>query len=209
MKSIKKIFHLYAESNNKNVSEFWYFQVLDREFDNVSFVYYNNEQSFIKEANKKKKKSDEFFIAIMDSDIDYNNVAVSVAARTKTITRLAKSSPNIDICLSSRCWENWLVKHFQIFNQHTINNTNIPIPDYSKKRSWYTKHQKVLLSTLADAVARCKKQREILFSNNGISFAVDELPDFSQQSTCTFLINNCNPLSYMDLIIEKIEKENN
>lgn len=208
MQKIKKIFHLFVESKDKNASEFWYFQLLDRKFDNVTFSLYHKEQAFIKEARKKKTKSDEFFIAVLDSDVDYNNLQISITARTKKITTIASSAPNIQVYMSSRCWENWLVNHFRIFNQHTNNGTSFPIPDYVKKKDWYTKNQQVLLSSLDQAIDRCKEQRNNVYRNKSISIPINDLPDFSQHNICLNIVANCNPISYIDLLFELVIREN-
>lgn len=203
MRSPKKIFHIYVEcKQTKLSSEVWYFQILQRALKNVVFNYYHSDVKFRKLA-KTTKDSNQYFVAVLDVDIDYNCVEKSKKDRVDIIQKFA-NSPNVEVYISSRCWENWLVSHFQIFNTFTVKDTPIPIPDYRKKREWYTSNQKNILDSMVVAVERCKKQRFNAYENNEILIANNILPDLKDRKLCLQIVENCNPISYMDILIEKI-----
>ncbi|MGR5963360.1 RloB domain-containing protein [Bacillus paranthracis] len=190
----------------KDSSEIWYFQILQRHLDNVTFEFYTKQTEFRRLA-KKNKNEDECFVAVLDVDIDYKNLEVSKKARMDIIELFAKS-PNVEVYLSSRCWENWLIGHFVDFNQYTTNDTHIPIPDYKKQRKWYTANQDLLMATLNMAIQRCVKQRRVGYDHNCIPADCDEIPDLKIRSLSLKIIELCNPISYIDILIKKIYKMN-
>ncbi|PGX09285.1 RloB domain-containing protein [Bacillus sp. AFS033286] len=206
-RSPKKVIHIYVECKQKKIcSEKWYFQALERQLENVTFEFYEKHTQFRKLA-KKNDDANEYFAAILDVDIDYNNIEASKKARMDIIELFA-DTPNVEVYLSSRCWENWLVAHFQSFNTFTTNNTEFPIPDYKKKREWYTSNRDLLLSSLLEAVQRCAKQRVIAYRDYNIPLKPEEIPDFTQRALALRIIENCNPISYIDLFIEKVYETN-
>lgn len=199
----KKVIHIYVESKQKKISsEKWYFQALERQLENVTFEFYHKHTQF-RTLAKKNKNANEYFAAVLDVDIDYNNIEASKKTRMDIIERFAKT-PNVEVYLSSRCWENWLVAHFQSFNTFTTNNTEFPIPDYKKQRDWYTSNRDLLLISLLEAVQRCAQQRIIAYRDNNISLNPKNIPDFTQRALALRIIEDCNPISYIDLFIEKI-----
>ncbi|MGR5963343.1 hypothetical protein ACT7DN_32115 [Bacillus paranthracis] len=94
------------------------------------------------------------------------------------------------------------------FNQYTTNDTHIPIPDYKKQRKWYTANQDLLMATLNMAIQRCVKQRRVGYDHNCIPADCDEIPDLKIRSLSLKIIELCNPISYIDILIKKIYKMN-
>jgi|GEM_PF-4217436 len=206
MRFIKKAFHIYVEcKSKKKSSEIWYFQCLSRNLSNITFVYYHNKNQFFTNARKNKDEK-VFFVAILDVDLDYNNLNLSINARKEVIDQFLKK--DIEVYLSSRCWENWLVNHFEEFNVFTSNGTKIPIPNYEKKREWYTTNYQILNESLPLAVRRSHELRSKQYDNQLIDFDTGTLPSYDDNKIVLLIIEHFNPISYVDLFISKLFYEN-
>ncbi|MFD1065992.1 RloB family protein [Oceanobacillus locisalsi] len=214
MRKTTPIIHMYIEAKqNKTNTEKEYFGILNRNFENIRIEFlpsYPELQKKVREANKKKNrtlfKNDEF-VAILDGDIDYNNKEISMEDRIRKIEQLAKLD-KVKIYLSNRCFENWIVLHYERFSKFTDHRTSFPIPDYTKTRSWYRGQRDFLLSNQETAIKNSISIRKEIYRNNQISrYAVDELP-FLQSKEQIKEILELNPITYLDLLVEMLNEKN-
>lgn len=205
---------MYIEAKqNKTNTEKECFGALNRTLVNIRIEFLPSLQELtkrVREANKKKNrtlfKNDEF-VAILDGDVDYNNKGISTESRIREIEQLAKLD-KVKIYLSNRCFENWIVLHYGRFSKFTDHRTTFPIPGYTKTRAWYREQRDFLLRNQKTAINNSLSIRKEVYRNNQISkYAIDELPSFQSKEQINEILE-LNPITYLDLLIEMLNKKN-
>lgn len=200
-KGIKKTLYIYVEANSKNNTETAYFNLLKQEYSNVNIQTLTKFKAL---KDKIKKNSSDRYIAVLDGDVDYNNKTKSIENRTQEIYNISKNT-RIEVFISNRCWENWLILHFKKTFKPTHSNSDIDIEGYEKKTSWYTKNRKNLIENLNEAIERSKQMRELAYKDSDLDLDVNDLPDLSSKTQIRKILD-LNPITFIDLLVEDIMK---
>lgn len=214
MRKTTPIIHMYIEAKqNQMNTEKEYFGALNRTLENIRIEFVPSFQELrkkVKEADKKKNRplyKNDAFVAILDGDIDYNNKDISIQARSREIEQISNLD-RVKIYLSNRCFENWIVLHYQRFSKFTDQRTSFPIHDYAKTKAWYRESREFLLSNQETAIKNSLSLRKEVYRNNQISrYAVEELPAF-QSKELIIEILELNPITYLDLLIKLLREKN-
>lgn len=198
-RSYKPVLYLYLEAKKAHLAtESHYLNNIAREYD-IKVQPFSS-LSKLKVAIKNKERND-LVVAVIDVDVDGGNKGVSLQAREKEILKIGKAIPEIEIYLSNRFWENWVVYHFKDYSRFAESADDSPIPDYLKHKDWYTKNRTHLLETLPVAMDRSRNRRRNLGRQWDNHFE-DQLPTiypgFLKQ------MYDSGAFSYVDLLVEKI-----
>lgn len=199
---LKPKLYIFTNCLKKNCStEIWYLNILKRKyrftFENIIKV-----DDFLKKSKSRNSELGKiYYIAIIDVDIDYNDLENSIKARCHDLGKLF-SNDKIYVVLSNRCFENWLVYHFSDWNQYTTNCTKIPILQYEKKSNWFMKNDSYLINTIEIAQQRARKRRACT------DIDIKDFNDLNQnyKKEIISLMVNTNPFTNFDLLIDELVK---
>lgn len=200
-RSLKPALYLYVEAKKeKETTEYLYFSLLSRHLDYVLKPYSNLNK--LKRESKNKQKND-IIAAVIDMDVDQNNLANSLNSREKAILDIQSKIPNILIIISNRFMENWIVYYFEDCNRFEEDSYRLPIPSYHKNRTWYLDNEQTLISEIEVAKKRAK-QRRIQLTQICPCHCLDGTPALQIGSIKT--LYESQAFSYMDILIDALQK---
>lgn len=199
-RALVPVLYLYAEAVKvKNTTEYLYFSALSR-YLNYALKPYDNLNAMQKDVKNKQKQ--DIVVAVVDFDVDQNNLAHSLNAREKSILAIQKKVPDVQIVLSNRFWENWIVYHFEDCSRFEEDVFKLPIPFYSKDKSWYLSNMPALFAEMENAKSRAKRRRSSLIS----AFPIHQKDSFPILKLGSIkALHDSQAFTYVDVLIEKLQ----